>query len=100
MNKLLISIFDNETAASAGLHALRKLHNEGDITLYATGVIAKDAAGKLSVKQAVGQAPLGTGSAGRPAWPLVRPPAPSLARCATSGWRAWVWISSKKPAST
>jgi uncharacterized membrane protein len=61
MNKLLISIFDNETAASAGLHALRKLHNEGDITLYATGVIAKDAAGKLSVKQAVGQAPLGTG---------------------------------------
>jgi uncharacterized membrane protein len=61
MNKLMISIFDNETAANAGLHALRKLHNDGDITLYATGVVAKNAAGELSVKQADGQAPLGTG---------------------------------------
>jgi uncharacterized membrane protein len=61
MNKLLISIFDNEAAASAGLHALRKLHNDGDITLYATGVVAKDAAGILSIKQTEGQGLVGTG---------------------------------------
>jgi len=61
MNKMLIAIFDNETAADAGLHALRKLHAEGDITLYATGVIAKDASGNVSVREAAGQGPVGTG---------------------------------------
>ena len=61
MNKMLIAIFDNETAADAGMHALRKLHAEGDITLYATGVIVKDASGKLSVRESAGQGPVGTG---------------------------------------
>lgn len=60
MNKMLIAIFDTETAADAGMHALRRLHAEGDITLYATGVITKDAAGRVTVKQAAGQGPLGT----------------------------------------
>ncbi len=50
MNKMLIAIFANETAADAGLHALRRLHAEGDITLYATGVIAKDVAGGVHIK--------------------------------------------------
>ena len=57
MNKMLIAIFDNETAADAGMQALRRLHADGDITLYASGVIAKDAAGKVSVKEAAGQGP-------------------------------------------
>ncbi len=61
MNKMLIAIFDNEKAAHAGLQALRRLHADGDITLYASGVIAKDAAGKVSVKEAAGQGPVGTG---------------------------------------
>lgn len=61
MNKMLIAIFANETAADAGLHALRRLHAEGDITLYATGVIAKDAAGGVHIKEAIGQGPVGTG---------------------------------------
>ena len=60
MNKMLIAIFDTETAADTGMHALRRLHAEGDITLYATGVIAKDAAGRVTVKQAAGQGALGT----------------------------------------
>ena len=38
MNKMLIAVFDNETAAQAGLQALRRLHAAGDIKLYATGV--------------------------------------------------------------
>ena len=62
MNKMLIAIFDNETAANEGLHALRELHAAGDITLYASGVIAKDAFGKVSVKQSTDQGPIGTAS--------------------------------------
>jgi uncharacterized membrane protein len=59
MNKMLIAVFDNETAADAGMHALRQLHTEGDITLYATGVIAKDAFGKVIVKESADQGPIG-----------------------------------------
>jgi uncharacterized membrane protein len=60
MNKMLVSIFDNEPAAEAGLQALRKLHAAGDITLYATGVLAKDAKGAVSVKQSMDPGPIGT----------------------------------------
>ena len=61
MNKMLVAIFDNETAADVGLQALHKLHATGDITLYATGVMVKDAAGKVSVKKPLDQGPVGTG---------------------------------------
>jgi len=53
MNKMLVAIFENETAAQAGQLALRKLHRDGDITLYATGVIVKDAAGVVSVSKSM-----------------------------------------------
>ena len=59
MNKMLITIFDTPTAAEAGLHALRRLHSEGDITLYATGVIAKDLAGVVNVQSAIDRDPVG-----------------------------------------
>lgn len=59
MNKMLITMFDNPTAAEAGLHALRRLHSEGDITLYATGVIAKDLAGVVNVQSAIDRDPVG-----------------------------------------
>lgn len=45
MNKMLVAIFDTETAAHAGRQALRRLHADGDITLYATGIVMRDAAG-------------------------------------------------------
>ena len=61
MNKMLVVVFDNEKAADAGRHALRKLHDEGDITLYATAVIARDAKGKVAVKEVVDRAASGTG---------------------------------------
>jgi uncharacterized membrane protein len=54
MNKLLVAVFDNEPAADAGLNALRALHTAGDITLYATGVLSRDAKGALSVKKSLG----------------------------------------------
>ena len=61
MNKMLVVIFDNEKAADAGTHALRKLHDEGDITLYASAVIARDAKGKVSVKETTHRGGIGAG---------------------------------------
>ena len=60
MNKFLVAVFDNETAADAGLNALRALHAAGDITLYATGVLARDAHGAISVKKSIDSGPVGT----------------------------------------
>jgi hypothetical protein len=40
MDKMLIAVFDNESAAFQGLSALKDLHKNGDVTLYASAVIA------------------------------------------------------------
>ena len=53
MNKIIVAIFDSESAAAKGLDELRRLHKQGDISLYATSVFAKNADGKIEVKQAV-----------------------------------------------
>jgi uncharacterized membrane protein len=60
MNKMLVAVFDTEGTAFEGLTALRDLHNAGDIMLYATTVLVKDNAGKISVRQAVEQGAAGT----------------------------------------
>ncbi len=60
MNKMLVAVFDTEAAAFEGLTALKDLHNNGDITLYATTVLVKDNAGKMSVRQAADQGAAGT----------------------------------------
>jgi uncharacterized membrane protein len=60
MNKLLVSVFDTELAANSGLNALRNLHAAGDITLFATAVLTRDAAGVVSVKQSPDSGPIGT----------------------------------------
>ena len=60
MNKMLVAVFDTEPAAFDGLSALRNLHGDGDITLYASAVIVKDKTGKISVKQAADAGPAGT----------------------------------------
>jgi uncharacterized membrane protein len=59
-DKILVSVFDTEQAAFEGLSALKDLHNEGDITLYASTVIAKDASGAVSVRQEADRGPVGT----------------------------------------
>ena len=61
MDKMLVAVFDSDTAAFDGLNALRDLHRDGDITLYGWAVIVKDKTGKISVRQAPeeGGAPLG-----------------------------------------
>ena len=60
MNKMLVAVFNNETAAYQGLSALKDLHKDGDISLYATAVVAKDRLGAVSVKQTADEGPVGT----------------------------------------
>ena len=60
MNKMMVAVVDTESAAYEGLQALKELHREGDITLYATAVLTKDVAGIVSVQQTADRGPLGT----------------------------------------
>ncbi len=60
MNKILVAVFDTEPAAFEGQSALKELHETGDITLYSTAVIVKDASGTVSVKQMADEGPIGT----------------------------------------
>jgi uncharacterized membrane protein len=60
MNKMLVAVFDTEAKAFEGLSALKDLHKDGEITLYATTVLLKDQGGKLSVKRVDEQGPAGT----------------------------------------
>lgn len=60
MNKMIVTVFNDEKGAYEGSKALNELHSEGSITLYATAVIGKDPKGKISVKQAADQGPAGT----------------------------------------
>ncbi|MEO8935628.1 MAG: DUF1269 domain-containing protein [Burkholderiaceae bacterium] len=58
---MLVVMFDSEKAAEAGTQALRKLHTEGDITLYAMEVIARDTDGRVSVVQNTDRGSAGAG---------------------------------------
>lgn len=60
MNRMIVAVFNTEPAAYEGLQALKDLHRDGDITLYATAVLVKDVAGIVSVKQSADEGPLGT----------------------------------------
>ena len=51
MNRMLVVVFDNETAAYAGSRELRHMDSEGGITLYGLGVVAKDADGKMHTRE-------------------------------------------------
>jgi uncharacterized membrane protein len=52
MSKFVVSTFGTEARAYEGTRALKELHAEGELTLYGFAVIAKDAGGKLSIKEA------------------------------------------------
>ena len=62
MNKLLVAVFDTETAADAGLKALRGLHEAGDITLYASGLLTRDMSGQVTVRKPLDASPVGAAS--------------------------------------
>ena len=60
MIKFLVAVFDNEAMAYKGLTALKELHRNGDITIYSSTVLAKDASGAVSTKQTDDSGPIGT----------------------------------------
>jgi uncharacterized membrane protein len=60
MNQMIVAVFDSESAAREGMRAMRDLHREGGISLYASALIVKDKAGKVSVKQEADEGPVGT----------------------------------------
>jgi uncharacterized membrane protein len=60
MHKILISVFDDQTAAFEGVTALKELHGNGDITLYASTVVAKNENGTLAALQSSDSGPVGT----------------------------------------
>ncbi|HYM84947.1 MAG TPA: DUF1269 domain-containing protein [Candidatus Dormibacteraeota bacterium] len=60
MERILVSVFNDEPSAFEGLTALKELHRDGDITLYASTVIAKAADGTPTVRQEADRGPIGT----------------------------------------
>src|SRR5271166_1764323 len=60
MEKMLAVIFDDESKAYEGSHALKQLDAEGSMTIYAEAVIKKNADGTVTVKQVDDGFPIGT----------------------------------------
>jgi uncharacterized membrane protein len=60
MDRMLVVVFDTEAKAYEGRRVLSMLENEGSIVVYAYAVIAKDAQGKVTIKETDDQGPLGT----------------------------------------
>lgn len=60
MSKMMVAVFDSEDSAYKASKALKELHFEGSISGYAGAVIARDADGKISVKDAAEEGPIGT----------------------------------------
>jgi uncharacterized membrane protein len=59
MDKVLAVVFSDEQQAYEGLRALRDLHTDGSINLYSHAVVAKDASGKVAVRE-TSESPEGT----------------------------------------
>jgi len=57
---MLAAVYNSEVVAVEGLSALKGLHKDGDITVYSTAVLVKDASGKVSMKQTADEGPIGT----------------------------------------
>ncbi|MCI4669492.1 MAG: DUF1269 domain-containing protein [Bacteroidia bacterium] len=60
MNRIIVSVFDNEEKAFSGQTALKDLHLNGDISLYATAVVSKNDQGEVETKSISEKGPLGT----------------------------------------
>jgi len=59
MKRIITAVFENEERADEGLEAMKALHEEGHITLYATAVLVKDPEGTLMVKRPAEKSPIG-----------------------------------------
>jgi len=78
MSTFGVVVFSDAAMMQQGIDALKKLHREGKIKLYAASVVARDSSGKLSVqeitKEGLGGTAVGAligGLAGLPLGPLA-----------------------------
>ena len=60
MDRMLVTVFDNEGKAYEGKKALLALDSEGSISVYAYAVLSKNSNGSVSVKQGDDPGPIGT----------------------------------------
>jgi uncharacterized membrane protein len=60
MNKMIVTIFNDEKNAYEGLKALKTLQTEGSLAVNGAVVVAKDGEGRISVKQDDTPGPAGT----------------------------------------
>lgn len=60
MERMLVVVFDNESKAYEGSHALSQLDADGSIAVHAASVIKKNADGKVAVEQVDGGFPIRT----------------------------------------
>jgi len=60
MDKMIVAVFNSEKDAFNGLSALKELHKDGDITIFADIVLVKDYDGEVSVKDSSGASVAGT----------------------------------------
>ena len=60
MSKFVVTVFDDEKSAYEGSKAMLALDSEGSIALYAAAVITKREDGKVEVKDAADEGPIGT----------------------------------------
>lgn len=59
MDKILVILFNDESRADEGAMTLEELHSESSFHLYTKVVIARDAGGKVDVKQKGQTGPIG-----------------------------------------
>lgn len=59
MNRILVAIFSAQQAASEGQRALEDLHASGELTVYATAIVAHDAGGTARMQQVPDAGPAG-----------------------------------------
>lgn len=60
MEKFIAVVFDTEAKAYEGAEAMRQLHRDGEIVVYAAGLISKDAEGNVELKSSADEGPIGT----------------------------------------
>lgn len=61
MSSFALMVFADEKKAYEGLHALQQLHAEGSLTVWGTGVLHRDAGGKVALVKGEDEGPVGTG---------------------------------------
>ncbi len=59
MSKFVVVVVPDEKKAYEALHAIRDLHDDGSLTLYAASVVERRRDGTIDVKQAADQGPVG-----------------------------------------